>query len=156
MKSVRFEYQLSGTGWADAAIFVDEEKFPMAVSYLHDSLRQLLEQVAAFLAGRSEEARVIFMDEPGEHWLIVRRQKEGAEFELRWYDDWASWKMFSEERYSTQVLCTVCLEEFTASILEVVQKILRDESGTEGYKKKWCEHEFPSEAFEALRKLSNA
>lgn len=70
-----------------------DQRVEMTASYLHDSLRDLASAARA-LVGGAAEVRVLFMDEPGEHELILRRAGEDAvEVEVLWYDDWKSWKM---------------------------------------------------------------
>jgi hypothetical protein len=152
--NVRFEYVLDDAGWADAAVVADGEKVSMPVSYLHDSLKQLLEGVAAVVSGGSQESRIVFMGEPGEHWLILKKNEDKAEFEVRRYGDWASWRLSSEEKYICRLSGALSLREFASSVFEAARKVL-EEHGVDGYKEKWGRHDFPLEAFESLRRVQN-
>jgi hypothetical protein len=65
----------------------DGEPVVMVASYLHDSLRDLAGALIAFDDG-GKEVRVVVMEEPGEHHLVMRRAGESdLEIEVRWFED---------------------------------------------------------------------
>jgi len=121
----------------------------MTVSYLHDSLRELATSVLRLRAGESE-VKVIFMDEPGEHHLLLKRVGENLNLEVIWFDDWASWKLTPDMKPRSLLTVIVPLAEFHYAVTKALAGLL-DSFGLEGYKKKWIEHEFPLKEFEALR-----
>ncbi|HED34635.1 MAG TPA: hypothetical protein ENJ08_10550 [Gammaproteobacteria bacterium] len=92
------------------------------------------------------------MDEPGELHLVVNVEKEKANYEVRWFNDWASWGMYSETDYRVLLKGT----ETTTGIVQQITKVLweiNQHIGPEKYKELWCEHEFPLQQF---KKLANA
>jgi hypothetical protein len=81
------------TGWATVTFECGDQGVEMTASYLHDSLQGLASAARAIAKGETE-ATVVFMDEPGEHQMVLRRITDAdVEMEIMWYDDWRSWKM---------------------------------------------------------------
>lgn len=146
---MRFDYVLDGTGWATATAVVGVREVAMTVSYLHDSLGQLADAVLGLAVGE-DEAVVVFMAEPGEHHLVLRRAGEGLAVEVRWFKDWASWGMYPPDRYEVVAAGECSLAEFSEQVVAALDRVLT-EHGVEGYKAKWGEHEFPMAAFERLK-----
>jgi hypothetical protein len=146
---VDFTYALDGPGWATATLALSDQSVSMTVSYLHDSLREVAASIVRLRAGESE-AKVIFMDEPGEHHLILKRVGVNVNLEVIWFDDWASWKITPDTEPRSMLTATVPLVEFHHAVTNALAGLL-DAFGLEGYKKKWIEHEFPLEEFETLR-----
>ncbi len=72
-KLFHFSYELDGAGWATARIDHGNVSVDMTASYLHDSLRELANAVFRISRALTAEQRVVFMDEPGEHQLTLRR-----------------------------------------------------------------------------------
>jgi len=71
----------------------------MTVSYLHDTLAEFITAANLLLKG-APDARVIAMDEPGEH--LVHLQAFSAAnlaIEIRWFKDWASWNLITEKEF---------------------------------------------------------
>ena len=89
---MRLSYDLEDAGWATVTVECGEQKVQMTASYLHDSLRELVSAARA-LVSNVTESTVVFMDEPGEHQMVLRRiSDEEVDLEILWYDDWQSWK----------------------------------------------------------------
>jgi len=151
---VKFEYNLTSAGWADSTISNDERQVKMQVSYLSDSLGDLTKAMVDLLNG-AEEKEVFFMDEPGEHRLLLRRTgKENLLVEVEWFEDWKSWELMDKETkgekvFSAEVSLLKVAHEVKASLDKLLEKF-----GVEGYKKKWIEHEFPLEPYERLKNIS--
>jgi hypothetical protein len=148
---MRFDYKLDGAGWATATLGNDSREVVMTVSYLHDSLGQLARAVLE-LADGQPEASVVFMDEPGEHQLVLTQSIRGRiSVEVRWFRDWASWSMHPSDEYEIVYEDSVSLQdlrtEVGASLGWILQRL-----GTKGYRKKWIEHEFPVDDY---RKIVN-
>jgi hypothetical protein len=135
-------YDLEGAGWAMARIEDGSAHFHVTVSYLHDSLTELAE-AAISLTNGDKSASVIFMDEPGEvHLLLDVKNKEEILYELRWFDDWASWNIHPADDYKIIHSGQAYLQEFTASVRGQLEELLQT-YGEMGYKERWIEHEFP-------------
>jgi hypothetical protein len=145
---MRLHYGLEDAGWATVTLECGDQRVEMAACYLHDSLRDLASAARALMAGASE-AVVVFMDEPGEHELIMRRVGEGAvEIEVLWYDDWKSWKAHSG-RAQRRLHGTTTVAHVRGQVLSELQRLLH-ENGEAGYRKKSVEHAFPSEEMREL------
>ena len=143
------KYELSGTGWATALIGEEGRLTNVTVSYLHDSLKELAE-AAIKLKNGAPSATVIFMDEPGEHHLVIERvNDQDIVCELRWYDDWASWGMYPNDQYRPIYKAGSELYDFVKRVKEILEGIYQT-MGIDGYKKKWIEHEFPMKELEIL------
>ena len=144
------EYTLAGSGWADASVSDGEFAVFMQVSYLHDSLANLAKAALDMGAG-AQEATVVFMDEPGEHQLVLhRREQDALTVELRWYDDWASWGLVPVDRYATVLTTRTSRAELRAEVLKVLDR-LNETFGPAEYRQLWIEHDFPIDLHQELR-----
>ncbi len=143
---MKVEYELKGAGWALATIVTKTEEISVTVSYICDSLAELAN--AAFGLGTgANKAVVVFMDEPGEHQLILEKtDAETAQATLCWYDD--SRKPVQEE---TLLETTVKIKRFQHDVLFLMDNLLR-EHGLAGYKEKWHK-DFPVWSYERLKNL---
>jgi hypothetical protein len=145
---MKFEYNLIGPGWAESTISVNEQSLSMTVSYLSDALGHLTKAVVNLLNG-AEEAEVRFMDEPGEHhWLIRKRENDTVSIEIKWYEDWPSWRLENDSG-SLVFAAEVSLWEFARHVRAALDKSV-DKYGLEGYKKEWIAHKFPSKDYRIL------
>ena len=117
------KYEISGTGWATALIGEEEHLINVTVSYLHDSLKELAD-AAIKLKDGAPSAKVIFMDEPGEHHLVIERvNDQDIVCDLRWYDDWASWGMYSNDQYRSIYKASSELHDFVKRVKEILEEI---------------------------------
>ena len=147
---MRFAYRLTGTGWAVATLGDDQREIEMVASYLHDSLEQVARAVLALWEGRAESF-AIFMDEPGEHRVLFRRQgDEAVAIEVRWHHDWASWGLSPEDQYESVFAFASTLTKLRGEILSALKRVW-DEHGPRGYEEKWVKHPFPIDAYAKLR-----
>jgi hypothetical protein len=150
MKSVFIlKYILHTGGWAALEIGNIEKTVVLNISFFHDSLKELA-QSAIELRTRGEKS-VVFMDEPGEHKLILKKNGSGISYELRWYKDWASWNLISEDNFETVLSGTTTLPKYINLVRENLIRIWNEE-GLEGYRKKWSKHDFPLSEYELLKR----
>lgn len=136
-------------GWANLKIGNSEELLEFNISYLHNSLKDFAESAIELKNGK--EKRVIFMDEPGELWLILKMiENNVVDYELRWYEDWASWNLISEDKYEVVLTGKTTfpkyINEVRRNLIEIYEEI-----GIQKYKERWIEHEFPLEEYEILK-----
>ncbi|WP_286754555.1 MULTISPECIES: hypothetical protein [Sphingobacterium] len=61
---------------------------------------------------------VVFMDEPGEHKLILKKNGTSISYELRWYKAWASWNLISEDNFETILSGTATLPKYINLVRE--------------------------------------
>lgn len=135
-------------GWAVLEIGDIEKAVTLNISYFHDSLKELAQ--SAIVLRTKDETSVIFMDEPGEHKLILKKNGTSIFYELRWYKGWASWNLSSEDNFETLLSGTTTLPKYINLVRENLFRI-RNEGGLEGYKKKWSKHDFPLHEYELLK-----
>lgn len=146
------EYRLWGKGWATAIIRSEEGYVEALASYLHDSLRELA-QAAIDLSRNVPEATVVFMDEPGEYHLVLTREK-GTQllYEVRWFDEWASWQEVPHDQYAVELYGRTTIERFRHQVIGVLENLDRT-LGPKRYREEWVRADFPSTEFETLRRL---
>lgn len=146
---LELNYSLVGNGWALLEIDNGEKKIEICVSYLHDSLKSLAES-AVELRTKTEKS-IIFMDEPGEHQLLLKKNANNEiDYTLKWYKNWASWHLISEENYEIVLSGTTTISKYINQIRGILIKI-HDEFVEIGYKEKWGKHEFPISEFEKIK-----
>lgn len=151
--SFSLDYALEGAGWAGAIVRDGDAEVTMSVSYLHDSLNELV-QAGVVLAGGGNTARVVFMDEPGEHHLNFSCSNDVATYEVRWYHHWFSWGEGKENENEIVLSGVATRNRVTGEILKVLNYLFEDH-GLETYKRLWGEHEFPREKHLRLAALKN-
>ncbi|MBJ2176477.1 hypothetical protein JBL43_19660 [Aureibaculum sp. A20] len=146
---ITIEYILGENGWATANIGNGNIIQQMNVSYLHDTLKQLAES-ALFIKDQKGK-RIIFMDEPGEHHLIIYRLSEKEiEYELRWYDTWANWNATQDEKFTLILSEKTTITNYINEVRNVLINIWEN-YGVESYKEKWINHQYPTSEFEKLK-----
>lgn len=148
--SVHVSYRLTGSGWSECNIVIDEHQATITASYLSDALGELLGAVSRVVEGVSE-ATASFAEEPGEYRCRFFRQGSDhlhlliLEFPQLWGN--------RPDEESRVLLDTECrLRTFAGAVLSASQKLL-EEIGVEGYCEMWGRHDFPVEQQEKLRKL---
>ena len=146
---IHLEYLVEEAGWAVGTIGNGEDVVTFDISYLHDSLKELAE--SAIEIQKKETKSVIFMAEPGESKLVLDRKENGKIiFELRWYEDWASWNVISEDDYEIVIKGETTITKYINQVRKVLGKIM-DEMGPLEYRKKWIKHDFPVDEYEVLK-----
>jgi hypothetical protein len=142
-------YDLLDAGWARAVVGDDSRHIEMPVSYLHDSLRDLGSAILA-LGNGAPEVTVTFVDEPGEHHLVISRNvDDSADIEIRRFDDHPPREL---ERYEVLFRAASNVRQLREEVLESMVRILEKE-GVDGYLAKWKTAPFPSEELAALAKV---
>ena len=97
---MKFEYRLGDAGWAEARISTPNQEACMTVSYLHDSLGELTNMLRSLIKNEQHEGSIVFMDEPGESTMYLRRIQARLFIEVRWYADWASLGIYPKDKYT--------------------------------------------------------
>ena len=150
MTSFIIEYKFENNGWAIICLRNGEQKFESSVSYLHDSLSDLA-QMAIDLRNGIATTQSLFMGEPGELLLVVKTKNDKALCEARWYKDWASWGILSDSEFEVVLSGTNTINAIIQQISDTLKDI-HDNIGIEEYKKRWIEHDFPTEKYQLLIK----
>jgi hypothetical protein len=152
--SFRLEYEVGEAGWATCRVAIGEKWVDMTASYLHDSLHQLCDVVASVAAG-ARMGTVIFMDEPGEHQMLLERVGN-ADVALRlvWHDDWASWGIGPRSDGQIVLQGTTTVAHLRGQTYAAARHIL-ESLGAEEYRRRWIEHDFPNAAFTRLKEAGS-
>lgn len=146
---IQLEYKVGNAGWAECIIGNGKKKARITVSYLHDTLKELAD--SAIEIGEKERKSIVFMDEPGEHVLILNRNEEKLiDYELRWYKDWWSWNLTDEDDYQLVFKGQTTVPKYINQVRSVLIGIM-EKLGPKKYKEKWIEHDFPLEEYEKLK-----
>ena len=146
---IHIDYKVDEAGWAIGKIGNGEKQTEFAVSCLHDSLKELAE--SAVEIQEKDFKSVVFMEEPGEHVLILNRKEQNLiDYELRWYEDWWSWNLIDENNFELVLKGQTTVPKYVNQVRDVLNQIM-DELGYEEYRKKWIEHDFPITEFDRLK-----
>jgi len=148
MDKFLLKYDLDDAGWATITLANSSESISRPVSYLHDSLLDLV-QMAIDLKGGKKKCVAIFMDEPGEYQLVIEVLESNVSYEFRQYQDWESWGMWSKDDFTLLLNGQTKIEYCVAQIVGIASNIYKN-FGPAKYKEIWVEHEFPSEQFHRL------
>lgn len=147
-ESFHIAYQLHDAGWANVTVKYGEENYQQAVSYLHDSLKDLCDLAIALQSGGSiTEAKVLFLDEPGELTLLVSAAEQSNEAEVRliYSDDWFFSFNFNRSPQQTLWHGKVVRYELAENIRLILEDIYLN-IGEKEYLERWVEHPFPKKA----------
>ncbi len=63
--AISIQYNLTGRGWSECIVEIDDQQVHLKASYLLNALAHLLDAVAAVVRG-ADEATASFANEPGE------------------------------------------------------------------------------------------
>ena len=152
-----FNYHLTGTGWAEAFFTSYLQNIRFEISYLSDPLSDLFEGLCRLINNQSDTEKVIFVDEPGEHSLIIsKRENDIIKIEIFWSDEWEAISIAYKTTSKKDLVYsdTDTLRNFTAIICTGVDSLLERLTLTE-YKEKWHLFEFPGDSYKILRQLLN-
>jgi hypothetical protein len=151
--SIEFRYHLTGAGWSECTLIVDDAHVTVTASYLSDALRSLISAVCRVLEG-TDGATAAFDEEPGEfRWRLFRIDDELVRVMILEFDDLWSDKPDSDGKPIFDVRCR--LQTFAGAVYDGCKQLLA-EHGHEGYKEQWHEHDFPDSEFEELKRLLDA
>ena len=148
--SIQFRYQLTGAGWSECTLIVDDVCVTVTASYLSDALRSLVSAICRMLDG-NREATACFDEEPGEfRWRFFRIGDDMVRILILEFDDLWSHKPDSDGHPIFDVQCR--LRTFAGAVYDGCKRLLA-ELGADGYKAKWIEHDFPDGEVAELRRL---
>jgi hypothetical protein len=150
--ALQLNYILDDHGWANLRLTQGGQTVDMTVSYLHDTLAELVTAANLLLKGASE-AKVVAMDEPGEHLIHLQATDDlHVAVEVRWFRDWASWNLITEKEFEVVFKADCTIKNFAFEVF-VTAKAVLDNEGLEGYKEKWMRHDFPIDEYQRLMGL---
>jgi hypothetical protein len=149
---MKFEYKLTGAGWAECRIELNSQKCNFTAGYLTNALGDLLQALLNINPFYTEE---VYADYGSNFFWDA--EPNGTELHLRYLGDD---KMFIKATSFEDVgdaenpiveLKTDCsYDKFLCEVINEVEQIL-NEYGIVGYKKMWIEHDFPLSTFLQLK-----
>lgn len=152
---MRFQYILSGSGWAEGFIEVNSQRCDFNPSYLTDALGDLLDSFLQILLyepnpKKNHFNKVSFCwdEEPnGTEWILTRLENEKVSLVIKSFNDIYS----KSTEQGSVVINTIC--NFTDLLSEIIREVdgLLTKHGIAGYKESWLNHEFPLSSFLRLK-----
>jgi hypothetical protein len=137
---LEFEYKLTGTGWASCRYAINNKSSLVTASYLSNALGEFANAVQHISDG-GEQVKCSFDEEPGEYrWIFQRQVNHRVQITLLSFNELWGNKPDSEGQVLVDELCD--LHELDIATKNMLERVLL-ENGIEGYKEKWCEHDFP-------------
>jgi hypothetical protein len=151
---MKFNYELSGIGWADVEIEINNQKNYSTPSYISEPLIDLINALISITPGCIEEDelknKVAFEweEEPGgQTWDLERINTHELKVQITSYSD-----IHDKDKSNIQTdIETICnLDEFIQVVVEASRNILK-KHGFVGYRKTWCGHDFPISGYLILK-----
>jgi len=140
-------YNLGNHGWATACASNGGQHVEMTASYLSDALGDFARAVRGLMRGLSETT-FSFLDEPGEHRIIFKRDEETVHVAVYWFEDESA-----NLHHGRVVLTAECsVGELATTTINCLRKVL-DAHGETGYRERWREHDFPMQEYRDLLEL---
>ena len=124
---------------------------------MSDPLSELFEGLCRLINNQSDNEKIIFAEEPGEHSLIISKQDNDIiKVEIFWSDEWEEINIAYKTTTKKELVYadTDTLKNFTAVISIGTDSLLERLTLAE-YKEKWHLFEFPIETYNRLRQLLN-
>ena len=147
--AVSLEYNLTGRGWSECIVEIDDQRIILTASFLSDALADLLRAIADVLRG-NDEATASFTEEPGEYrWQFMRVSKDRLSVCILWFDEFYRNRPKLEGKVILKAECR--LRTFAGAILSASQRVL-ETYGLDGYRKQWVRYEFPTTLQANLKK----
>jgi len=149
--ALSISFNLVGAGWAECGISIDNKIIVLTASYLEDALGNIADATLRIAQGE-KSAYAIFAEEPGEYrWRLTRINEKEISIEILWFDDWKGFRQ-SDDKGKVILQFEYPLLAFTRRVITCLSDTL-NKYGLEDYKKKWIEHEFPSNTYDELRNI---
>ena len=122
---IQLEYKINGAGWAAGKIGNGSKLVDFTASYLHDSLKELAE--SAIEIRKNNSTYVVFMDEPGEHVLVLnRKDKDIIYYEFKYYEDWWSWNLIDKNNFFSVLKGQTTVSEYVNQVKKVLNEIMTE------------------------------
>ena len=153
-----FNCWLTGTGWAEITFANDKQAITFEFSYLSDPLAEMYEALLCLANNKTNNEKIVFADEPGEHCLLfTRQQNDKLKIEIFWSDEWEEMNIVPTATTKKELVYsdTDILENFIKVICEGTEDLLKRTS-VEEYKAKWCLSDFPIDSFNNLKSTINS
>lgn len=147
---MKFEYDLTGVGWADGCIEINSTIVHFASSYITDALYDMLKAVNSLIPVVSpypvSMAQFEWNEEPGGTvWTLSKNDGNSLRVQIKSFEDLRNKK---QEVIELDETCSIY--DFTSTIAQTLDLLLR-KYGQEGYKEKWVNFDFPMDNYLKLK-----
>ncbi|MDQ2853044.1 MAG: hypothetical protein M3Y49_20355 [Actinomycetota bacterium] len=150
---MRFEYRLTGAGWAQGVVSDGSASVTLTASYLSDALGDLLDAVTELLSGATE-VRCSWWQEPGESRWIFRESRGASSLQvLQFEETWPDLLPDFKGDVVFEASCTAL--QMVTAIVDASQAVL-DEHGVDAYLRNWVMHAFPFEQLATAREVTSS
>ncbi|NOV02344.1 hypothetical protein [Paenibacillus planticolens] len=146
---MKFEYALTGTGWADGCIEMNSNTVYFTASYINDALGDMLKAIISLIPEISSysvpQAQFEWNEEPGGTVWTISRREDLLHVEILSYVD-----LRNRKQRVIDLDETCLIIEFAGAVVQALDSLLR-QYGREGYKEKWVNYDFPMDNFLKLK-----
>lgn len=149
---MKFEYRLSGLGWADGLIEIDPNICYFTTSYmtnaLDDFLKALLHLIPACVPDYESKAQTIFdwyAEPAGTMWTLSRINEDNIHIKIVSYKD-----IDHKQDPETEIDSTCRTIDFVETVVKSLDLLIKTH-GIVGFKECWYEHDFPLSSFLKLK-----
>lgn len=150
---LKFEYELSGLGWADGFIEIDKNICYFTTSYLTNALDDFLHALLYIIPNcvpddvLKQQTIVEWYAEPGGiEWTLSRVNNRKIHIKIVSYSD-----MYDKQNPETVINSTCRMIDFVEIVVKSLDTLIKTH-GIVGYKDCWYKHDFP---LSSLLKLKN-
>ncbi|PWK14857.1 hypothetical protein [Tumebacillus permanentifrigoris] len=148
---MKFTYVLSGIGWADVSLEVEEQKFYFDASYISDALRDLLAGLLHLISGGRDDGdrtKPFYFNWYGEptvaRWMLELRDEEHVRIKIDVFPDESVVDMGGERQVPIDAI--VPKNDLIHVVVSAIRLLIRT-TGVIGYQSTWNHHEFPLQSF---------
>jgi len=148
---MKFEYELTGLGWADGIIEINNQEHYFGISYLTDGLGDFLNallQLNKYCLPDDEQKTITSLEwesEPAGTNIVFKLIDDNLHIKIIGFED-LSLKLNPEVKIET----TCSYNEFLKAVIKEIDKLIK-KYGIVGYRETWYEHDFPLSTFLKLK-----
>ncbi len=140
--AISIRYNLTGRGWAECIVEIDDRQAHLTASYLSDALADLLCAVECVVRG-IDDATALFIEEPGEYrWRFRRIAPDRLWVQIIEFDE--PWQHHPDAEGKVIFDAECRLRTFAGAVLSASQQVLAT-YGFHGYREQWVNRDFPIE-----------
>ncbi|MDP4549598.1 hypothetical protein Q9251_01730 [Alkalihalobacillus macyae] len=146
---MKFQYNLTGTGWATCIVEINSQVLKFSASYLTDCLGDLVQALYFLNPLRSDEGEKASIEWEGEPegilWAFILKESNILSIEATYYED-----MENKENGNQVIQTEYSYDEFLKVVLIELDSIIK-RHGIVGYKEQWVMADFPLRTFLELK-----
>ncbi len=150
---IALSYRMLGDGWALCTVAIDGRQWESDVSYMGNTIGELLEAIALVVEGVSE-SRVAFFAEPGEDRWVFRRLGRGVDalvnLTVFFHHEWLSGR--PDDHGRTAFAAEVPIIELALAARAMAREVMA-EYDRDATQRLWRKCSYPLNGFERLNRF---